>query len=184
VTRQQRLTAEDFVEWAMEQPSGRFELLRGEVIAMAPERVGHARAKRNVLIAFDSALSSAGLDCEAFGDGMAVRIDESTVYEPDATIRCGPRLPDETVLLDDPVVVVEVISPSSGSIDTGTMLTDYFRLPSVRHYLVVQAEARRVTHHFRTAEGGISTRILADAGSLVLDPPGLDVSLANLFAAR
>ena len=50
---------------------------------------------------------------EPFGDGMAVRIDGSTVYEPDASVRCGPRLPNEDVQFADPVIVVEVISLSS-----------------------------------------------------------------------
>ena len=176
------LTADAFVEWAMEQPAGRFELLRGEVIAMAPERVGHARAKRNVLLAFHSAVSSARLGCEAFADGMAVRIDESTVYEPDAMIRCGPKASNDVVLLDDPVVVVEVISPSSQSIDTGTKLVDYFRLSSVRHYLIVHPLNRRVIHHRRAEDGEIVTRIVAEGETLPLDPPGLEVAVTDFFA--
>jgi Uma2 family endonuclease len=49
---------------------------------------------------------------------MAVRIDSFTVYEPGASIRCGPRLPDDATEFDDPVVVVEVLSPSTRHIDT------------------------------------------------------------------
>jgi len=180
-TREARLTADAFVEWAMEQPSGRFELLRGEVVAMAPERVGHARVKKHVLKAFDAALSAAGLECEAFADGVAVRIDESTVYEPDAMIRCGPMVPSEVVLIDDPVVVVEVVSPSSRSIDTGTKLADYFRLPSVRHYLFVEPAARRVTHYRRAEDGEIIARILGKDATLALDPPRIEVGVADFF---
>ena len=80
MTRQQRqvgLTAEGFVEWAMDQPSGRFELLRGEVVAVAPERVGHSRAKTATLLAFHAALTARGLKCEAFADG----IDVGTLYD-------------------------------------------------------------------------------------------------------
>ena len=130
------MTAETFVDWAMNQPVGRFELLRGEVVAMSPERVGHARVKTAVLLALHSALTAEGSSCEAFGDGMAVRIDDTTVYEPDASVRCGARLSNDDVLFDDPVIVVEVVSPSSKSIDAGSKLADYFRLASVRHYLV------------------------------------------------
>jgi Uma2 family endonuclease len=177
------MTADAFVEWAMRQPAGRFELLRGEVVAMAPERAGHARVKTEVLVAFRSAIAAAGIECEAFGDGMAVRIDDSTVYEPDASIRCGPRLSNETVLFDDPVVVVEVASPSSRGIDAGTKLADYFRLPSVRHYLVVQPETRRVIHHAGAEAGEIATRILHEGAALTLDPPGIEVSISEFFSA-
>ena len=177
-----KLTADAFVEWAMNQPSGRFELLCGEVVAMSPERAGHARVKKHVLNAFDAALAAAGLGCEAFADGMAVRIDESTVYEPDAMIRCGAMVPSATEFLEDPVIVVEVVSPSSRGIDAGAKLADYFRLSSVRHYLVVEPDAKRVIHHRRAEAGEISTRVLGEDATLALDPPGIEVRIANFFA--
>lgn len=177
-----RLTAEAFVDWAMDQPSGRYELLRGEVVAMAPERAGHARVKKAVLKAFDAALERHGLECEAFADGMAYRIDETTVYEPDVSIRCGPRASDDVVIFDDPIVVVEVVSPSSRGIDAGGKLIDYFRLPSVRHYLVIHPEARRVAHHRRGEDGAIRTDVLTEEATLTLDPPGLVLSVADFFA--
>jgi Uma2 family endonuclease len=181
--RQVRLSAEAFVDWAVEQSTGRYELLRGEVVGMAPERVAHARVKKAVVKAFDAGIAAAGLDCEAFADGMAVRIDDSTVYEPDAMIRCGPKVPNDVVLLDDAVVVVEVASPSSGGIDAGTKLADYFRLPSVRHYLLVQPETRRVIHHERAEAGEIATRILQEGTALALDPPGIEVGTADFFSS-
>lgn len=185
MTQQPRLaplTADAFVEWAMLQSSGRFELFRGEVVAMAPERARHARVKTEVLVAFRSALAEARLECEAFADGMAVRIDESTVYEPDAMFRCGPMVPNEAVFLEDPVVVVEVVSPSSRGIDAGAKLADYFRVSSVRHYLVVEPDSQRVIHHRRAEAGEIVTRILSEDTTLALDPPGIEVRISTFFA--
>ena len=40
------------------------------------------------------AVRTGGLACEVFGDGMAIRIDAATVYEPDAQLRCGAPLDD------------------------------------------------------------------------------------------
>jgi Uma2 family endonuclease len=176
------MTAEAFIAWAAEQPAGRYELAGGEVVAMAPERAGHTRAKLAAAIALRAAIGVRGRDCEAMVDGMVVRIDEATVYEPDALVRCGPRLPDEATEIADPVIVVEVISPSSRGIDSGAKLVGYFRIPSVRHYLVLDTEARAVVHHRRGDRGGIETRILRDGG-LALDPPGIEIALADLFAA-
>ena len=128
---------------------------------MAPERVGHARVKTETLVAFRSALAAGGLGCEAFGDGMAVRIDESTVYEPDATIRCGPRVPNDAVLLDDPRGRCRGESPVEPGIDAGNEARGLLPLSSVRHYLVLQPETRRVI--ISTAEAGrIVTRILGE----------------------
>ena len=177
------LTADAFIEWAMRQPSGRFELFRGEIVGKAPERVGHVRVKKELLKALDRALAGHPSGCEAFVDGMTVRIDDATAYEPDALVRCGPKLPNDAVQLTDPVVVVEVVSPSSKGIDAGAKLADYFRLASVRHYLVVHPEGRRVIHHARSAKGGeIVTRVLGEEATLALEPPGIEIAVSDLFA--
>src|SRR5689334_16535771 len=130
-----RMTSAEFVGWAMRQPSGRYELVDGEVVAMSPERSGHNRVKGNVYAAFRAAIAAAGLECQAFTDGMAVEIDDRHTYEPDAMVRCGQPLDDEAVVVRDPLVLVEVVSRSSAGTDAGKKLVDYFRLPSVRHYL-------------------------------------------------
>lgn len=112
---------------------------------------------------------------------MAVEVDGHRIYEPDALVRCGDRLPDDAVKILDPVIVVEVVSPSSGGRDSGAKLDDYFRIPSVRHYLIVKIDNRSVIHH-RLDEGErIQTRI-ARGGSLSLDPPGITVEVERFFA--
>ena len=170
------MTAEAFLAWAMEQPEGqRYELDGGEVVAMAPERIAHARAKVRFLRRFADAIDAQGLTCEVFGDGMAVRVDADTVYEPDMLVRCGPPLDDTAVVIGDPMIIVEVVSPSSRRRDSGSKLEAYFRLPSVRHYLIVKTDNQAIIHHRRDEAGEISTRIVRD-GVIALDPPGLVVT--------
>lgn len=173
-------TADAFIAWAAGQPRGRFELVGGEIVAMAPERAGHARTKARTHRALEDAIARSGLGCEAFPDGMSVRIDDRTVYEPDALVRCGPPAPDNAVEVTDPVVLVEVVSRSTRTVDSGAKLVDYLTLPSVRHYLVIDTDTRSVTHHARGNDGEIVTRILRD-GRLRLDPPGLAVAVTDLF---
>lgn len=176
-----RMTADEFLDWAMEQPDGaRYELIAGEVVAMAPERASHARAKVAVFDRLRAAVAEAGLPCEAFIDGMAVRVDEATVYEPDVLLRCGPPIADDCIEIRDPLIVVEVLSPSSRHKDTGGKLDDYFRLASVRHYLIVKTANRTVIHHRREEGSELQTRIVRE-GSIELRPPGLAVEVASLF---
>lgn len=176
------MTVDEFILWAMEQPEGeRYELVGGEVVAMSPERATHARVKMRAARVLQDALAARGLPCEAFPDGMTVEIDESTAYEPDALVRCGDRLPGNTVKLNDPLIVVEVLSPRTRARDTGGKLADYFRLASLRHYLILDTERRTAIHHRRDEEGRIETRILRD-GTLALDPPGLELDIEALFA--
>jgi Uma2 family endonuclease len=174
-----RLSADAFLDWAAAQPSGRYELVAGEVVAMAPERVAHADTKALVWLALRTA--AAGRPCHVHIDGVSVRVDDRTVYEPDVLVRCGAPTPGDAVAVDDPVILVEVVSPGSRAVDTGQKLADYFRLPSLRHYLVVTLDPRAVIHHRRGEDGRIDTAIL-HRGVLSLDPPGLAVGVEALFA--
>lgn len=76
-TRPVRMTADEFLAWAMQRPEGqRYELVAGEVVGMAPEPAAHARWKHRVCAALTHL---AELECEEFPDGIATRI-----------IRAGP----------------------------------------------------------------------------------------------
>lgn len=175
------MTSDEFIAWAMEQPEGqRYELVAGEVVGMAPERSAHALTKAHFWRRLTEAVEAAGLPCDVYPDGMTVEIDVGNVYEPDAFVRCGARLPDHAVKLSDPVIVVEVLSPSTKAVDSGAKLVDYFRLPSVHHYLIVRTEDRAIIHHARSADGTILTRIVRE-GPIRLDPPG--ILLTDLFPA-
>lgn len=175
-----KMTAEAFFEWAITQPEGRrYELVDGEIFAMAPERNRHNLAKVEALIALRNAVRSGNLQCTVLGDGATVIIDEDTVYEPDVTVQCGGTIDLNAVTVDRPTIVVEVLSPSTGAIDTGKKLGDYFRIDSVQHYLILDPGARRVIHHSRDGHR-IATTILME-GTLVLHPPGITVPVSDLF---
>lgn len=174
-----RMSVDEFLAWAEGRP-GRFELHRGRIVGMSPERTRHADGKFGVQTALKAAIRRDGLPCRMLPDGMTVRIDADTAYEPDALVYCGQRLDPEAVEVPNPVIVVEVLSPSTRGVDSGAKLVGYFQVPSVRHYLVVDAERHRVVHHRRADGTRIETQIVAD-GALVLDPPGLSLALADLF---
>jgi Uma2 family endonuclease len=175
------MTSDEFIDWAMRQPSGRYELVAGRVVAMAPERTRHNLAKAQVWKALSEAVKSAGLPCTVFTDGMTVVIDKCHSREPDVAIQCGHKNHPDAVVLDAPMIVGEVVSPSSERDDTGAKLVEYFSVPSIRHYLIVSPEKRVVVHHER--EGAdIRTHILGeDAVELRFDPPGFAVSLSALL---
>jgi Uma2 family endonuclease len=177
-----RLTREEYRRWAVGQPRGRFELIAGRVVAMAPERGAHLRAKAAVARALWHAVAAAGVDCEALPDGATVEVDDDTDYEPDAVVTCGERMGDDAVVAPNPVIVVEVPSPSTRAVDTGAKLTDYFRVPSIHHCLILRTDRRVVIHHRRLEDGGIETKLIG-AGRIELDPPGIAIAVEQVFGA-
>ena len=173
-----RLTRREFQDWAMTQ-TGRYERLAGEPIAVSPERVEHIRVKSRIWAALDRAIQQTGLDCEAIADGITIEVDDDTDYEPDAVVNCGPKLTPDATAASNPVVVVEVLSPSPQSIDSSDKLADYFRVPSIQHYLIVRAKRREIIHHSRSGSE-IVARIV-NIGKIVLNPPGIEIDLAEVY---
>jgi Uma2 family endonuclease len=177
----QRLSRTEFHRWTDTQTRGRYERIHGEVVAMAPERSVHARLKARIWRALDREITALGLPCEAMPDGMTVEIDQDTDYEPDALINCGPPIPDDDTVAPNPVVIVEVLSPSTAGLDAGGKLADYFRLPSVRHYLLVRPGRREIIHH-RRVDDRIETKVVRE-GFVELDPPGIRLAIDEVYGA-
>ena len=99
-------TVEEYLAWAATQRDlPRMELINGQIVAMTPERVEHIEIKVAAVLALKRAISRAGVPCHALGDGMTVRIDDHTAYEPDALVYCGERLKRGAMLARDPVII-------------------------------------------------------------------------------
>ena len=147
---------EEFRRWCEAQTTGRYERVDGRIVAMAPERGAHLRVKGAIYKALDRAVTV-------------------------ALVNCGEPMADDAVAAPNPVIIVEVLSPGTAATDTGGKLADYFRVPSVVHYLIVHPTRRTVTHHRRTGEG-IDTRIIVN-GPITMDPPGIVVTAEEIYGA-
>ena len=175
----QRLSREEFRRWA-EGHKGRYERVGGAPVPMLPECAGHVRLKSRVWRALDRSITTAGLDCEALGDGVTIEVDDDTDYEPDAVVNGGPPLPPDAIAATNPVIVVEVLSPRTQAVDTSDKLADYFRVPAIQHYLIVSSRRREIIHHQRAGEEIVSR--VANLGSIRLDPPGIVIDIAEIYA--
>jgi Uma2 family endonuclease len=146
---------------------------------MAPERAGHAEVKFAVQTALRTAIRKAA-PCHMLPDGMTVRIDAHTAHEPDALVYCGEKLPVSAIEVSSPVIVVEVLSPSTRRIDASAKLAGYFSISSVQHYLIIDPDRGLVIHHARGARDVLATRIMHE-GSIALAPPGIEVAVGDFF---
>ena len=176
-----RMSVDEYLAWAGDQP-GRYELLDGAIVAMSPEGAAHAERKAAIHAVLLAAVRARRLPCHVLPDGMTVRINDATAYEPDALVYCGAKLTPTAVEVPHPAIVVEVLSPSTRHIDLSAKLADYFRLASVAHYLIVDPEKPRIIHHARGKGDTILTRIVSE-GTISLDPPGIELAMGDVYAA-
>src|SRR5271163_4868855 len=110
-----------FLVWG-EGRDGRWELRDGQPVMMSPERAAHALTKLSAHIALINGVQRAGLRCRVFPDGMTVRIAARTAFEPDALVVCPPPIDLSTMEIPNPVIVVEVLAPSTAADDHGLKL--------------------------------------------------------------
>ncbi len=175
------MTSDEFIAWTVLENPGRVELIDGYVvpkedggpIGMAGDNPRHNLVKGSAKDAIKAAMRGHG--CRTYIDGVTVKINEKASYIPDVLVDCAVDFDPENPVAVEPVIVVEVLSASSHVKDSVEKLDGYFSLPSIHHYLIVDAVKRRVVLHSR-ADTGIATSILY-GGSVTLDPPGCVVDL-------
>src|SRR5437868_6003509 len=181
IAQRQSMTVADYLAWGDALEERRHtELINGQIITMSPETAAHNRTKLRTFMALQRALASTKQPHEIFIDGMTVPIDANTAYEPDVLVHVGAAIPAKQLTVPDPVIVVEILSPSSLGLDSKIKLIGYFKLASVQHYLIIDPDKRIVTHH-RRATGGTNAARSATDGILRLDPPGIELTVADLF---
>lgn len=112
-------------------------------------------------------------------DGAQILTEEISAI-PDVVVTCSP-IDHSTPVIALPVIIVEVISPSSELNDTGLRWLAYRNVPSLKHYLVLSQDQRLVHVHSRA--GDIWRERFLSAGVLELDEPPVGLEIDALYAA-
>lgn len=158
-TAEKRWTVEEFLEWD-HGTDRRYELVDGRILAMAPPSEAHAAIVMNLAIEMRSRLQPPCRLLGRFGVRPAERAD--SFYQFDLAVTRAPADAGRRYVAD-PVLIVEVLSPSTQLHDRGRKLDDYRQLPSVEEILLVASEQRRVQHWRRDAQRWIVEDLIGDA---------------------
>ena len=140
------------------------------------------KAKQRAFDALRNAIARADLAYFAMPDGPKVRISKDRAYEPDALVAPLPEPANDQLEISNPVIVVEVLSPSPSSIkrDLTTKVQGYALVASIAHYIVIDPVECSVLHFRKQGES-----LAAPQGPvqdvLVLDPPGLRLPITDLL---
>jgi Uma2 family endonuclease len=179
-----RMTVGEFLDWSEEQADdAHYELVAGvPVRLMAPTNLRHAQIQYNAGQAFRRSIGEAALPCRVYdaGPGVAVGHEGDECRIPDVVVTCASMIDEAARLVPEPVIIVEVASPSTRLADVNDKVEFYGGIASIRHYLVIEQDRRRVVYHGRGASGGLEPRILRD-GEIALEPPGIRLALDALY---
>lgn len=165
------------------QSQTKSEYLAGQVFAMAGASIEHAAIVLNIAAELLAQLRSRG--CRVFTQDVRVKVEQASAYfYPDVVIVCGqPQLEDEqrdTLL--NPVVVIEVLSPSTEIFDRSVKFFAYQKLPSLREYLLVAQDKVRVEHFIRQPDGQWLQREYTQAEEVIhLTSVNIDLPVQTVY---
>ena len=171
-------TVEEFL--ALEEASStKHEYVAGQIYSLAGASDRHNRIAMNIA----AQLWHAARDgpCRVYGSDMRLRIADDAVYYPDVQVVCDPADTEESYKTR-PCVVVEVLSPSTESIDLREKLLAYRRLESLRAYIIVYRDQMRVIRHYRAENNAWFDSLHASEADTVGFPcPEVDLTLADVY---
>ncbi len=158
------------------------EYLSGEILAMS--RVNLAHNFITVDIATDLNVQSRGLNCEVYSSSMRVKVRQlDSYFYPDVVVACGePELEDDTFdTLLNPVVIIEVLSPSTEVYDKGEKFEYYQQIPSLKEYILVSQDKTHVEHYHLQGTQWNSKEFYALQDTLMLSSIGCKLPLRDIY---
>jgi Uma2 family endonuclease len=175
-----RMSPEEFLAWERTETE-RHQYVRGEVFAMAGGSPRHNAIVANAIIALGGVLRGRG--CTVLASDQRIRSGggEQYVYA-DVSVVCGPlRLaPGTTDVLENPGLVVEVLSPATEAYDRGDKWEGYQRISELRDFLLVSQASIRV-EHFQRRAGGTWQYAVAGPGDRVVLADGTELPVDSLY---
>jgi Uma2 family endonuclease len=178
-----RYTLEEYL--ALERESDeRLEFWDGEVFAMSGGTLGHERIMKNGYNALHDELRNTA--CEVFGSNMQIKVPSAPPYRySDGSVVCGTVEVERfngTDLLLNPILVYEVLSPSTEAYDRGDKFTHYKSITSLREYLLIAQHRPHATHYVRQEDGSWDyTEINGLEGSVELPSLGVTLKLVDIY---
>jgi Uma2 family endonuclease len=144
-----KLSLAEFLVWEDKQPE-RHEFYLGETFAMVGGTARHNRVILNLSSRIGDHLD--GTPCQVFAENMKVEIADGVLY-PDVMVTCGKADAGDEQSVNDPKLIIEVLSPSTRGYDKRDKFILYRTLASLCEYVLIDPSMRQV-EVFTLAEGG------------------------------
>lgn len=170
------LSVDKFLDWE-ERQELRYEFDGVAAEAMTGGTQAHARVQSNLVGSLYAQLR--GGPCFVVGGELKIRTQTSIRY-PDAMVVCEAGS-DKTTWTNQPIVIFEILSPSSARKDLGAKNAEYQTLASLRRYIVLHQDVAAAEVFFRDDEGEWAHEFVAAGGVLRMPEIGVELPLALCY---
>jgi Uma2 family endonuclease len=172
------MTRDAFFAWAETQDE-RYEFDGFQPVAVTGGNLRHSDLVGSINSQLRVRL--AGKKCRPLGPDAGVATSRNAVRYPDVVVTCTPYDGHDR-LVPDPVIVFEVVSPTSVRVDRIVKLNEYQAVPTIRRYVIVEPGAIAVTVHWREQAGDMFSVIgLGDNDILSLPEIDIEISVAAIY---
>ena len=176
-----RMTPEEFFAWEQGR-DGLYELVDGvpvpHIKMMTGASAQHDRVTVNVIVSLGTQLRGSG--CRPTTDDIALRTSIATVRRPDITVECGDLVRD-TYENREPRLVVEVLSPSTASIDRFRKLEEYRRHPTLAYILLIETRWPGAVLYRREGASWETQTFESLEDTIALPAIGATLALADIY---
>jgi Uma2 family endonuclease len=169
------MTLDAFLDWESRQEL-RYEFDGFQPIAMTGGSSEHAAIQRNLITALTIRLR--GKPCQAYGSELKIAVAGSIRY-PDAFVVRSP-IPRGSTVVTDPVVVFEVLSPSTSSTDSIVKNQEYRDTPSIQRYVMLEQDQQGAIVFARAGNDWVGHVVAGDA-VLAMPEIGIELPLTELY---
>lgn len=179
--RKERWTVQEYLAFERESEE-KHEYFDGEVFLMAGAKRNHNLVTANTLASLHSQLRQS--PCQVYLGDMRVRISPTKYVYPDITIVCEPpQFEDrELDILLNPLIVIEVLSPSTEKFDRGAKAQAYRALPSLQAYLLIAQDSPQIELYMRQVDGNWLLSEASDlAAAIALPTIQCSLALADVY---
>jgi len=166
----------EFLEWEERQPL-RYEFDGVGPVAMSGGTVRHAAVQRNLAIAVGGRLR--GKPCQFLGSDLKIQTEEDHARYPDGIVVCSPLTGGETIV-QAPVVIFEVLSPSTERTDRLVKAREYQGMPSVQRYVMLEQDSVNAVVYARSSDAWTHEILFAES-ILSLPEIGVELPLSELY---
>ena len=158
------------------------EYINGEILAMSGASLAHTRITADIVTELNNQLR--GGECEVISNDMRVKTGPKGAYfYPDVVVFCGEPEVEDNVFdtLLNPILVIEVLSPSTEVYDKGEKFRHYQELTSLREYVLVSQDRVRVEQYRLAKTQWVQTEFCAPEDVLPLVSIGCELPLRDIY---
>ncbi len=163
----------------------KYHYVHGKVVQMAGASPQHNLICMNTGRALGNVLEDMESNCEVYGSDQRVFVRQSLYYFPDLLVVCGAMMVDPRDAIQNPVALVELLSPATRDDDRGEKLHEYAQIETLQHYILIDQDGVSVSHYEKTGDETLTLaaeyHTPSDVLTLTLDGKTVAVPVSRIY---